>query len=100
MRGQMQRRGFLLEMGAAGGGSARVNAEATWTVGGSPIDYHNALLNVPVQTERVDALIAEWCAALEARGLPGVVHWSPGLAPPDLPARLLRHGLHLAGEER
>ncbi|HWD82291.1 MAG TPA: N-acetyltransferase, partial [Kribbella sp.] len=35
---------LLMAMGAAGGGSQRVDDRATWTIGGSPIDYHNAVV--------------------------------------------------------
>jgi GNAT superfamily N-acetyltransferase len=37
-------RGFLLELGRAGGGDERRDAVLDWTIGGSPIDYHNAVI--------------------------------------------------------
>jgi hypothetical protein len=37
-------RAFLLEMGRVGGGVERADAEVVWTVGGSPIGYHNAVV--------------------------------------------------------
>jgi GNAT superfamily N-acetyltransferase len=37
-------RDFLLELGRAGGGEERRDAVLDWTIGGSPIDYHNAVI--------------------------------------------------------
>ncbi|WP_238161280.1 hypothetical protein [Kribbella antibiotica] len=39
---------LLMAMGAAGGGSQRDDATARWTIGGSPLDYHNAVVAAAV----------------------------------------------------
>jgi len=35
---------FLMEMGRAGGGDERNHDGVQWIVGGSPLDYHNAVV--------------------------------------------------------
>ncbi len=35
---------FLLSMGRAGGAVERLDDEIAWTIGGSPIGYHNAVV--------------------------------------------------------
>ena len=36
---------FLLALGRAGGGEERDDSEITWTIGGSPLSYHNAVVS-------------------------------------------------------
>jgi GNAT superfamily N-acetyltransferase len=90
---------FLLEMGRAGGGVERDDGEVVWTVGGSPIGYHNAVVACAVEPQRADALIDEWACELDHRGLPGSWHVSPSMRPADLPERLLAAGFEDGGEE-
>ncbi len=35
---------LLMAMGTAGGGTQRETSDVRWTIGGSPIDYHNAVV--------------------------------------------------------
>ena len=42
---------LLMAMGAAGGGVQRDDGTARWTIGGSPIDYHNAVVAADLPTE-------------------------------------------------
>lgn len=90
---------FLMEMGRVGGATARRDAEIVWTVGGSPICYHNAVVHCDAPAERADVLIGEWAAELRHRRLPGSWHLSPFMRPLDLAERLGAHGFNDAGEE-
>lgn len=80
---------FLMEMGRAGGGTPRDDADITWTVGGSPIDYHNAVVrcstNLP---HRAEALAREFLEELRRRSLPGSWHVHPGMTPGLVPILL------------
>jgi ribosomal protein S18 acetylase RimI-like enzyme len=92
-------RAFLLEMGRAGGGLERDDGEITWTVGGSPIGYHNAVVACRAAPRQVGALVEAWAAELDRRRLPGSWHLSPSMAPDDLEGRLLAGGFDDGGEE-
>ncbi|WP_432880319.1 GNAT family N-acetyltransferase [Kribbella sp. CA-245084] len=68
---------LLMAMGAAGGGEQRDDAVARWTIGGSPIDYHNAV--VAASDERV---AAESLDLLRKHGVPGSWHVGPSMQIP------------------
>lgn len=65
---------LLMAMGAAGGGSQRVDDLAEWTIGGSPLDYHNAV----VRASSVE-VVAESLAELKKHGVPGTWHVGPSM---------------------
>jgi len=90
---------FLLDMGTAGGGDTRSDAEIVWTVGGSPLSYHNAVVRCDATAEHAETLIYEWSAELQRRGVAGSWHVSPSMRPIDVPERLLAHGFGGAGDE-
>src|SRR5215510_9239839 len=90
---------FLLTMGKIGGGSERADAEITWTAGGSPIGYHNAVLRCHASEARGRALVEEWRAELSSRSLPGSWHLSPTMRPHGLAERLTEAGFEDGGEE-
>jgi GNAT superfamily N-acetyltransferase len=92
-------RAFLLDMGRAGGGVVRHDDEVTWTVGGSPIGYHNAVVACSASSARAGELVDEWVGELDVRGVPGSWHLSPSMRPDDLEARLLARGFEDGGEE-
>jgi ribosomal protein S18 acetylase RimI-like enzyme len=92
-------RAFLLEMGRAGGGVERDDDEITWTVGGSPIGYHNAVVACRASPDRAGLLVEAWATELDRRGLPGSWHLSPSMAPDDLERRLLAAGFDDGGDE-
>ena len=92
-------RAFLLEMGRVGGGVVREDGEVTWVVGGSPLGYHNAVVACAAEGDRAGALVAAWADELDRRGLPGSVHVSPSMRPPDLADRFLAAGFRDGGEE-
>jgi ribosomal protein S18 acetylase RimI-like enzyme len=90
---------LLLSMGDAGGGSRRVDDEIAWTVGGSPIGYHNAVVRCAASDARGGDLVEEFRSELLERSLPGSWHLTPAMRPGNLPDLLSRAGFVHAGEE-
>jgi ribosomal protein S18 acetylase RimI-like enzyme len=90
---------FLLEMGRVGGGEERHDDEVAWTVGGSPLGYHNAVVACSATPDRAEVLVDEWTAELDRRRLPGSWHVSPSMRPDDLEARLVARGFEEFGDE-
>src|SRR2546423_5148369 len=90
---------FLLAMGKIGGGGERADDEITWTVGGSPIGYHNAVVRCGASPTRGRALVEEWRTELRARSLPGSWHLSPTMRPNELAEYLTEAGFEDGGEE-
>jgi len=90
---------FLLAMGRAGGGVERNDERLAWTVGGSPIDYHNCVVRADLPEDAADESIASFVRELDAHGVAGSWHVGPSMRPADLGRRLLRHGFELAEDE-
>jgi GNAT superfamily N-acetyltransferase len=90
---------FLLALGRAGGGEERADASIHWTIGGSPLDYHNAVVRADLAAHEADAAIAACIARLRAHSVPGSWHVGPSMRPADLGERLLAHGFVHGGEE-
>lgn len=84
---------LLMAMGAAGGGEQRDDAGAQWTIGGSPIDYHNAV----VAASR-DDVVAESLAVLKKHNAPGSWHVGPAMRD-GLGERLIAAGFAHGGSE-
>jgi GNAT superfamily N-acetyltransferase len=80
---------FLLALGAAGGGEERHRDGVLWTLGGSPIAYHNAVVRAHLTAESADRVIEEFTNRLQALSIPGSWHVGPSWHPDDLPHRLL-----------
>jgi GNAT superfamily N-acetyltransferase len=91
-------RGFLLELGRAGGGAYR-NDHLEWTIGGSPIDYHNAVVSARLTPETADAAIVESADMFRERNVPGSWHVGPSMTPKDLPRRLAAKGFQHGGDD-
>lgn len=89
---------MLLRMGDAGGGVRR-DDDVTWTMGGSPLDYHNAVVAAQLRSDTADGFILESRDRLAAAGLSGSWHVGPSMRPKDLRARLERAGFVSDGEE-
>lgn len=83
---------FLFAMGQAGGGDQYSDHSITWTLGGSPIDYHNAVVAADLSQEELDSVIAQVEARLNAARLPGTWHLGPSMRPANLAERLLERG--------
>jgi GNAT superfamily N-acetyltransferase len=90
---------LLMAMGAAGGGEQRDAPEVRWTIGGSPIDYHNAVVRADVPARDADAMIAESLAELRKHDVPGSWHVGPSMRPDDLGERLTAAGFAPGGSE-
>lgn len=90
---------LLMAMGAAGGGRQRDEAGVRWTIGGSPIDYHNAVVVADLTTEAADAVIADSLQELRNHNVPGSWHVGPSMRPADLGERLLAAGFTYGGSE-
>lgn len=90
---------FLLSMGRVGGGSEHIDEEISWTVGGSPIGYHNAVVRVNATPERAAELVEEWRAELLSRSVPGSWHLTPRMRPSTLPDLLAAAGFEDGGDE-
>lgn len=90
---------FLLALGRAGGAEERDEPHIHWTIGGSPIDYHNAVVRAELTPAQADQAIAASIERMGARGVPGTWHVGPSMRPADLGARLTAHGFSYAGDE-
>lgn len=89
---------LLLRMGDVGGGHRR-DDDVSWTLGGSPLDYHNAVVAARLDDRTADAVILESRERLVRAAVPGSWHVGPSMRPDDLAARLERAGFVADGEE-
>jgi hypothetical protein len=83
---------FLLALGKAGGGEERDDEHVQWTIGGSPIGYHNAVVRASVDASHVNEIIVASQALMRTHGVPGSWHVGPSMGPDDLGSRLLARG--------
>jgi GNAT superfamily N-acetyltransferase len=90
---------LLMEMGRAGGGEQREEPGLRWTIGGSPIDYHNCVVHAELGPGEVDEVIAGSVQRMREHGVPGTWHVGPSMRPADLAERLLGAGLTHGGSE-
>ncbi len=89
---------FLLALGRAGGGDERADERIHWTIGGSPIGYHNCVVRADLDVANADAAIAESRELMRAKGVPGSWHVGPSMRPGDIGERLLAHGFERSSE--
>lgn len=90
---------FMLALGRAGGAEERNDTAVQWTVGGSPIDYHNCVVHADLTPDTVDPTIREFLARLGAYGVPGTWHLGSSMRPTDLGVRLSGYGFDSSGFE-
>jgi GNAT superfamily N-acetyltransferase len=90
---------FLLAVGRAAGGEERDDGRVRWTIGGSPIDYHNCVVAADLTEREADGVILESVKLLRAHGVPGTWHVGPSMRPADLGERLVRHGFADGGAD-
>lgn len=90
---------FLLAMGQVGGGEEHRSDSITWTIGGSPIDYHNAVVHARLSNETADAEIQQVIACMKKYQVPGTWHLSPSMTPANLGKKLEAHGFINGGGE-
>jgi glyoxylase I family protein len=88
-----------MEMGLVGGREQREDGGVRWSIGGSPIDYHNCVVAADLDAGRADAAIAQSLERIRAHGVPGSWHVGPSMRPPDLGSRLLAAGFTEGGSE-
>jgi ribosomal protein S18 acetylase RimI-like enzyme len=84
---------FLLLTGRPWGAEERRDAVLDWTIGGSPLDYHNAVIP---RGQVADADIAASLALMRARQVPGSWHV---IGDEALGERLLARGFVAGGSE-
>lgn len=90
---------LLMEMGRAGGGEQREEPNLRWTIGGSPLDYHNCVVRADLAPTDVQEVLAASVQRMQERGVPGTWHVGPSMRPADLAQRLLAAGFTLGGSE-
>jgi GNAT superfamily N-acetyltransferase len=90
---------FLLGLGRAGGGEERDEIDIQWIIGGSPIDYHNAVFRADLMEDRVDEAIEDVKNAARKYQVDITWHLTPLMRPSNLGARLIQHGFELAATE-
>jgi GNAT superfamily N-acetyltransferase len=90
---------FLLTLGRAGGGEERADSEITWTIGGSPLSYHNAVVRANLTPQTADAAILASRERMSTHDVPGSWHIGPFMRPDDLGQRLIAAGFTFAGDE-
>ncbi len=90
---------FLMTLSRPGGGADRHDEHLQWTIGGSPIDYHNAVVSARLAPGQADEAIRSVIGEFQARKVPGSWHLGPSMLPADLGQRLLRHGFVHAFDE-
>jgi GNAT superfamily N-acetyltransferase len=90
---------FLLALGRAGGGEERDDSEITWTIGGSPLSYHNAVVRANLTPQTADAAILASRERMSTHDVPGSWHIGPFMRPDDLGQRLIAAGFTFAGDE-
>jgi ribosomal protein S18 acetylase RimI-like enzyme len=83
---------FLLALGRAGGGEERDDASITWTIGGSPIGYHNCVVRADLHQDNADEAIAASRELMRSKGVAGSWHVGPSMRPANLGPRLAAHG--------
>ncbi|HEU4536183.1 MAG TPA: GNAT family N-acetyltransferase [Polyangiaceae bacterium] len=89
----------LLSIGRASGGDERDEGGVRWTIGGSPLAYHNAVVVADLAPGEVDAAVVASIAAMRARGVPGSWHVGALMRPADLGERLTARGFVEVGDE-
>ncbi len=90
---------FLIDMGQAGGGRQRQDGSLAWTIGGSPIDYHNAVVRAHLSPETVDDAIDEVVACFDEFEVLFFWHVTPSMEPANLSERLLAKGFRRGADE-
>jgi GNAT superfamily N-acetyltransferase len=91
--------GFLMALGRAAGAEERDDGRVCWTIGNSPIDYHNCVVFADLSREEADGEIEASLQRMRAHGVPGSWHVGPSMRPPDVGERLVAHGFEYGGDD-
>jgi GNAT superfamily N-acetyltransferase len=90
---------FLMALGRAAGAEERDDGRIRWTIGNSPIDYHNCVVHADLTQEEADPEIEASLQRMQAHGVPGSWHVGPSMRPSDLGERLIAHGFEYGGDD-
>lgn len=90
---------MLLEMGRLGGGRQRDDPDLAWSIGGSPLDYHNCVVRADLPPAAADEAIARSREEMAAYAVPGSWHIGPSMRPDDIDDRLRAAGFVDDGTE-
>ena len=90
---------FLMALGLAAGAEVRDDGLVRWTIGNSPIDYHNCVVFADLTEEEADGEIEASLDRMRAHAVPASWHVGPSMRPPDLGTRLVAHGFEYAGDD-
>jgi GNAT superfamily N-acetyltransferase len=90
---------FLMDLGRVAGAEERDDGRVRWTIGNSPIDYHNCVVSADLTEEEADGEIEASLQRMRAHGVPGSWHVGPSMCPPDLGTRLVAHGFEYGGDD-
>jgi ribosomal protein S18 acetylase RimI-like enzyme len=90
---------FLMALGRAAGAEERDDGRIRWTIGNSPIDYHNCVVQADLTQEEADPEIEASLQRMQAHGVPGSWHVGPSMRPSDLGERLIAHGFEYGGDD-
>ena len=83
---------FLMRLGTVGGGTVRDDHRLRWVIGGSPVDYHNCVVQARLASNEVEPAIDEVIQQFRAHRVPGTWHIGPSSRPVDLGDRLRQRG--------
>ena len=90
---------LLMALGRAAGAEERDDGRIRWTIGNSPIDYHNCVVHADLRREEADGEIEASLERMQAHGVPGSWHVGPSMRPSDLGERLVAHGFEYGGDD-
>ena len=90
---------FLMALGRAAGAEERDDGRIRWTIGNSPIDYHNCVVHADLAQEEADPEIEASLQRMHSHGVPGSWHVGPSMRPSDLGERLIAHGFQYGGDD-
>jgi ribosomal protein S18 acetylase RimI-like enzyme len=90
---------FLMALGRAAGAEERDDGRVQWTIGNSPIDYHNCVVFADLTRGEADGEIEASLQRMRAHGVPGSWHVGPSMRPSDLGERLIAHGFEYGGDD-
>jgi len=90
---------FLMALGRAAGAEVRDDGRVRWTIGNSPIDYHNCVVYADLTEEEANGEIEASLERMRAHRVPGSWHVAPSMCPPDLGMRLVAHGFQYGGDD-
>jgi hypothetical protein len=96
---ESNRAGYLVALGRAAGGEERDDGKVRWIMGGSPLDYYNAVVSARLAPGEVEEAIRDSLETMWETGVPGSWHLGPSMEPDDLSYYLEANGFVSQREE-